>query len=78
MLACSGLIVDKPVSNKEGKLEVKPMMKIIFTFDHRYGDGSVLRHFLKLVRIGLEDRVNFDISKYEELPPYGSEKKVKK
>ncbi len=47
-------IFDRPVA-VDGKVEVRPMMYIALTYDHRIVDGREAVSFLRLVREMIED-----------------------
>jgi pyruvate dehydrogenase E2 component (dihydrolipoamide acetyltransferase) len=49
-----GTIEERPVV-REGQVDVRPMMSITLTCDHRALDGSVAAEFLGTVRTLLEE-----------------------
>jgi len=50
-----GSIVKKPVVDKEGKITVKPMLKLGLALDHRILDGAVGAKFLQFLREILQE-----------------------
>ena len=47
-------IFDRPIA-VDGKVEIRPMMYIALTYDHRIVDGREAVSFLRLVREMIED-----------------------
>eukprot|EP00349_Pseudokeronopsis_sp_Brazil_P000471 CAMPEP_0202965026 /NCGR_PEP_ID=MMETSP1396-20130829/9142_1 /ASSEMBLY_ACC=CAM_ASM_000872 /TAXON_ID= /ORGANISM="Pseudokeronopsis sp., Strain Brazil" /LENGTH=217 /DNA_ID=CAMNT_0049687611 /DNA_START=282 /DNA_END=935 /DNA_ORIENTATION=- len=63
-LACMGKAVKKPVVTEGDKIEVKPIMKVVYTLDHRFGDASLTLKMFKILKDYIEDPEHFDPSKY--------------
>ena len=52
-----GRIVDRPIATG-GQLDVKPMISLCLTFDHRVVDGTEAAEFLKDIKHELEQEVH--------------------
>ncbi len=63
MILVAGEIADKPVI-LDGKIEIRPMLPLTATIDHRYADGWHLRQMLDPFRAYLDDP-----AKFEPAPP---------
>jgi len=50
-----GEVALKPVVDS-GKIEVRPMMMLSLTFDHRAMDGHIAANFLRDLKKGIESR----------------------
>ena len=50
----------------DGEITIRPMMKVVFTMDHRYGDAAIAINMLKVIKAFIEDPENFDISKFPD------------
>ncbi|HLK35459.1 MAG TPA: 2-oxo acid dehydrogenase subunit E2 [Polyangiaceae bacterium] len=61
LLVCVGEIADKPVA-VHGRVEVRPVLPITATIDHRYVDGSHLTRALAAFREYLASPASFDAS----------------
>lgn len=71
IVACLGKVSKKAVVvGTDDKIEVRPMMKCVFTFDHRQGDAAIVLQMLKIMRHIVEDPETFNADKYPELPSY--------
>ena len=59
---CSGKVIDKPIVLEEegNKIVIRPMMNVVFTLDHRYGDIGMFSAFLKQIRDYVEDPAKFE------------------
>ena len=66
MLLCSGCVEKKAVVIDD-KIEIRPMMSAVITFDHRYGDGAVCLRLYSILRDYIIDPEGFDINKYPDL-----------
>ena len=47
-------IVERPIA-KDGEVEIRPVMYLALSYDHRIIDGKVSVSFLKLIKDNLED-----------------------
>ncbi|GIS76832.1 MAG: hypothetical protein CM1200mP13_01910 [Candidatus Pelagibacterales bacterium] len=47
-------IVERPIA-KDGEVEIRPVMYLALSYDHRIIDGKDLVSFLKLIKDNLED-----------------------
>lgn len=63
-----GEISDKPVAI-DGRVEVRPVLPVTATIDHRYADGSELGVALKAFRAYLEDPSQFEPELLPMSPP---------
>jgi pyruvate dehydrogenase E2 component (dihydrolipoamide acetyltransferase) len=63
-----GKIIDKPVA-VAGRVEVRPVLPISATIDHRYADGAELAEALGAFRAYLEDPAQFEPSFETNGPP---------
>lgn len=59
VLVLLGEIADKPVA-VQGRVEVRPVLPITATIDHRYADGAELASALTVFRQYLEDPARFE------------------
>mmetsp|Transcript_19197 Transcript_19197/g.18337 ORF Transcript_19197/g.18337 Transcript_19197/m.18337 type:complete len:148 (+) Transcript_19197:550-993(+) len=69
-LACYGKVTKKAVVGEDDKIEVKPMLKGVYTLDHRYGDASLTLRMFKILKEYIEDPESFNPDKYEPSVPY--------
>jgi pyruvate/2-oxoglutarate dehydrogenase complex dihydrolipoamide acyltransferase (E2) component len=67
LLVCVGEIADKPVA-VNGRVEVRPVLPITTTIDHRYVDGSHLARALATFREYLASPTSFDALAAKETP----------
>jgi pyruvate dehydrogenase E2 component (dihydrolipoamide acetyltransferase) len=68
--ACLGSVVKKPVVVDGDKIEIREMMKCVYTLDHRQGDAASILQFLKIMKDLIENPEGFNPEKYPELPSY--------
>lgn len=59
LLVLVGTIEDRPVA-REGRVEVRPVLPITATIDHRYADGWHIARAMKTFRAYLDSPVNFE------------------
>jgi 2-oxoglutarate dehydrogenase E2 component (dihydrolipoamide succinyltransferase) len=62
--------VEKKAVVIDDKIEIRPIINIIYTFDHRYGDAAVGVRMLRVIKDYFEDPENFDYNKYPDNLPY--------
>jgi len=58
-----GKVVKKAVAI-DGKIIVRPMVRVVITVDHRFGDASNLKTFLPILKEYFEDPMNFNKEKW--------------
>ncbi len=64
MIACVGR-VEKRTKVIDDKIEIRDMMTVVYTYDHRFGDAANGLRFLKLIHDYVEDPENFNLDKYK-------------
>ena len=52
--------IDRPVA-VNGKVEIRPMMYVALTYDHRLIDGREAVTFLKKIKQGVEDPLSLEL-----------------
>lgn len=68
-MACMGEISKKPVVVGD-ELLPRDVMTIVYTLDHRYGDGALMGLFSQIMKDILEDPENFSPDNYKASIPY--------
>lgn len=71
---CSGKIQKAPVV-VDDQIVIRPMMKVVYTVDHRFGDAALGIKLLRIIQDYCEDPEAFNIEKYPENIPYSEMKK---
>lgn len=80
---CTGKVVKKPTvieatsPDEEDKIVIKPILRAVFTYDHRFGDAQTVIKFANIIKDYVENPENFDISKYTDSIPYVLEAKMR-
>lgn len=75
-LVCTGAVLKKAVVEND-QIVIKPVMNIVFTADHRYGDAAVGMKLMRLMKDYIENPEGFRLEKYETAVPYESYSKKK-
>jgi len=64
LLACMGMIMDKPWV-VDGEIKIRKIMTVVYTFDHRIGDGAITVKPLKLFKKMIENPAIMEEMKFE-------------
>jgi len=60
-LLCCGITEKRAVVDQEtNEISVKPMMTVVASGDHRYGDAAIWVPLFKTIKLFMKDPVNFD------------------
>lgn len=81
-IICTGKTTRKPVvrlnDKNEEEIVIRPLLRAIFTFDHRYGDAAAALKFIRIIKDYVEDPENFNIDKYEDSKSWKEIEEAKK
>jgi pyruvate dehydrogenase E2 component (dihydrolipoamide acetyltransferase) len=61
IIVVASTVTDRPVAI-DGKIEIRPILPVSATIDHRYADGAHLGRAMKAFRAYLEDPAAFEPS----------------
>lgn len=59
LLICVGAVTDKPVVTEDKKIEVRPVVTLCSTFDHRFMDGLIASRMFKFLLEILKDPAKY-------------------
>ena len=68
-LVCTGGIQEKAVVENH-ELVIRPILGVVCTVDHRFGDAALFLKFLKIMKAYVEDPEGFNADDFPDSIPY--------